>query len=78
MAALGMLYAVASSVRNAVETHDLRARAISLRNQRIAYLREQHSSDAVVTNITVPGVNAAPAGQEERAGKAGPTSKKRR
>jgi type II secretory pathway pseudopilin PulG len=64
LATLAVLYAMASSIRNAVNTHDLRVRAITLRNERIAYLREQHSEETVVTEISLPGVNAASPGQE--------------
>lgn len=78
LAALGVLYALASSIRNAVATHDLRVRALTLRNERIAYLREQHSGEATVTGLTLPGVNAAsPSQQEQTVGKPTPTGKKK-
>jgi hypothetical protein len=63
-ATLGVLYTIACSVRDAVEIHDLRVRAIALRNERIAYLREQSEADTFVTEISLPGVNAASPSQE--------------
>ena len=60
---LAVLYICACSVRDAVEVHDLKVRVVNLRNERLAYLRERHSEETIVTDIALPGVNAAGPGQ---------------
>jgi S-adenosylmethionine:diacylglycerol 3-amino-3-carboxypropyl transferase len=78
LAALGVVYAVACTVRDAVDTHDLKIRAISLRNERIAYLRELHATETVVTSLNLPGVNSASPGQDgPMVGKPAPTGKRK-
>lgn len=77
LATLGVLYTVACAVRNSVEIHDLRVRAIALRNERIAYLKELSEGETVVTELSIPGVNAASPSQEPAmTGRPAPTKKK--
>jgi hypothetical protein len=77
-AVLSVVYMCACCVRDAVEVHDLKIRVVNLRNERLAYLRDQHSEETIVTDIALPGVNAASPGQgPEMVGGSGSTSKRR-
>lgn len=79
LTALGFLYALSCSIRNGVEFHDLKLRVNALRQERLAYLRQQSENETVDTGLELPGVNASSPGQAEAmtGGSAKASSKKK-
>jgi hypothetical protein len=63
---LGVFYALACTVRDQVELHELKIRVINARNERMAYLRQLSESETVVTDLELPGVNAETGSQHEQ------------